>query len=158
MPAILDRILKKPGIPVPPTTLLLTVETNIIPVPTKEPDMYKLFTIKKADPKIVLQATKGKTQGVNYWNWRIGCVWYDFEREFWCVSLSMNASIFDENGKCVAVGFNGDECHVATYYGFAGNERIRYSRIGYGFYEDEPYVFYPEIRVRIRNREAETRR
>ena len=144
---------------IPPTVLLLTVETDIHLAPAGEPDTYKLLTIPRTKPKIILKNSEGKKREANYGDWWIGNIAYDFERNLWYISLSMSTSVFSNDNTCVAVGFNGDECHVASYYGFAGDERIRYSRIGYGFFEDEPYAFYPEIRTRIRDRKrTEARR
>jgi len=153
MQAILGWFRKR--IQIPRTTLLLAVETEITLVSAGKPNTYKLITSPRTVPRVVLWDTEGNGQEAKYQGWDVGYVKYNFDGDFWSLSLSMNTAVFNANGECVAIGFNGEENHMGTSYGFLGDERIRYQRVGLGMFWDEPYVFYPEIRVRIRDREAE---
>ena len=156
MQAILSRFRKR--IQIPPTTLLLAVETEITLVGTRKPNTYELITVPRTVPRVVLLDAKGNGQSVKYQGWDVGYVKYNFNGHFWSLSLSMNTAVFNADGPCVAIGFNGEENHMGTSYGFLGDERIRYQRVGLGMFRDEPYCLYPEIRVRIRDREAEQTR
>ncbi len=153
MQTILGRFRK--AVPIPPTTLLLAVETEIILVGAGKSNTYELITVPRAVPRVVLMDTEGNGQSVKYQGWDVGYVKYNFNGHFWSLGLSMTTAAFREDGTRAATGFNGEENHMGTSSGFLGDERIRYQRIGLGMFRDEPCVFYPEIRVRIQGREAE---
>jgi hypothetical protein len=60
----------------------------------------------------------------------------------------MNTNLVRKSG-VVVPGWNGDEEHIASFCVLQDGDRLQWTRIGVGLFEDEPWHLYPNLVVTI---------
>lgn len=152
MPLTIFGWTRKPK-PTPPTVLELAVETEIdvikdgISERNYWNDRFELVIRPKSIPDVLLRNECGLTECVKLWHWDIGTFWYDYNKKSWIASLSTSTTLYDEEGKFIAAGFNPENNHLATDCALVDGQRLRFYRV---IFPNAPFQFYSEVRVRIR--------
>ncbi|GEM_PF-2749931 len=140
----------------PPTTVLeLVIETevdickDVLRKENARNDRFELIIRPKSIPEVISRNETGQIKRARLWYWGIGSFWYDDRKNLWIANLSMSTNLYDEEGKFIAAGFNPEENHIATYCTLVDGQRFRFYRV---MLPNSPFQFYPEVRVRIRDR------
>ncbi len=143
----------------PPTTVLELVIEAEVDVRYEGNNRFQLIIRPKSIPEVILQNKNGSTEHATLWHWHIGAFWYSDTRKLWFADLSMTTGLHDEKGKPIATGcFDNRGNHISTYYPIVDGQRLRFHRGHPDMFRNSPIQFYPEVRVRIRDRETKPAR
>lgn len=119
--------------------------------------VLRIFRTKKAPVPLRLMRGSAilavvdseKVKKVDEGNWELGWFRWNPQTGKFRVSLGMQCDVI-RNGRCVQVGWNGDEEHCASYCDLVSDDTLQYDRIGLGIFEDADLEsVHPDIVVLI---------
>ncbi len=131
----------------PTSSLVVEVTEIIIPMVTySRKKCFRAVPLKK--PRRIWDSKQGFSSKIEYWGWTVGYLRFNTNLDRWEISLAMNTNLIRKDGVAVS-GWNGNEEHVASLCALEDGDRLRWTRIGVGLYEDEPWHLYPDLAIKI---------